>query len=559
MTDLRSLASLEGSGLPSGSTGQQRDRPRTSSRGRRRGWRPGRRTWLVLWIGVVAWALVDWTLVDGSRQVVNREGLGAFTEFWLHAVRPETSPDYLRATVDAAGTTVAFAVLGTICSVALGLLLAPLMSQTWWAASSSVPGVRLLRACGLLLTRVTMAVPRGVHEAVWALLLLSVLGRDPLVGVVAIAIPFGAITAKVYAELLDEADQAAYELLRGAGAGRLTALCYGLLPTLVPSLTSYAFYRFECAIRSAVILGMVGAGGLGLQLSLSFQGLQYGEMWTSILALVVLGGLVDRWGSALRRGTWRWRWQLSGVATAGLALLSVWHLAPDVSRWTSPRTVELLGRLVDDLVPPRLPGDGWRTLVETSVETLLMSVVAVTLAAVLGGLAALVAARGSVGWPGRVAGWLVRQLLLLTRAVPPPVWALLVLFVVFPGPLPGAIALGVYTFGILGRLFAEVVEELDPRPRDALTMLGARRTASFAYAAVPAAAGAMTAYSLYRWEVTARETVVVGVVGAGGLGRLLEQQRVAFDFPAMAGTVLALVVVCVLVDLVSMAVRSSLR
>lgn len=240
-------------------------------------------------------------------------------------------------------------------------------------------------------------------------------------------------------------------------------------------------------------------------------------------------------------------------------MASVWHLAPDLSRWFSVRTTQSLARLVDNMVPPRLPSGGWSQLVSRSVETLQMSIVAITIASVLGLLVALLAARGGTTPARRALGWTARLVLLLTRAVPPPVWALLVLFVIFPGPLPGAIALGIYTFGILGRLFAEVVEEFDQRPREALTEIGAPPLASFAYASVPAAAGQFIAYSLYRWEVTARETVIVGVVGAGGLGRLLEQQRAGFDYPAMTTTILALIAVCILVDALSIAVRSSLR
>lgn len=148
-----------------------------------------------------------------------------------------------------------------------------------------------------------------------------------------------------------------------------------------------------------------------------------------------------------------------------------------------------------------------------------------------------------------------RSVLLATRAVPPPVWALLVLFVV----LPGALALAIYTCGVLGRLFAEVVENLDPRPGEALQQLGPTSVTSFAYAVVPAASGQVASHSLYRWEVAVRETVVVGIVGAGGLGRMLEQQRAAFDLPAMAMTVLTLVVLSVLVDALSVGLRHALR
>ena len=555
MTDLPGIASLEASRSPSDTA----VRPRPSRRTRPR-LRVSGRTWLLGWALVLAWSL--WAFLDdgsgSTRAGINAAGWSSFGRFWAAALRPDLSPELLRQTLEAAGTTLAFGVLGTLLSVLIGLVLAPFLSQTWWAPASASGPARLLRAAGLLLARVGVALPRGVHEAVWGLLLLSVLGRDPLVGVLAIAIPFGAITATVYSQLLDEADPAPYQLLRQAGAGRTTALAYGLLPSLVPGATSYAFYRFECSIRSAVILGMIGAGGLGLQLTLAFQGLRYEQIWTAVYALLVLGAVIDRWGAHLRRRGSRRSWTLSGVVLAVLAVGSVWHLAPQLERWFSGRTLDLLAGLVDDLVPPSLPAGGWSELVRAAVETLQMSVVAISIAAVAGLLVASVAARGGRSVPRRVLGWAARQLLLLTRAIPPPVWALLVLFVVFPGPLPGAIALGIYTFGVLGRLFAEVVEDLDPRPREALVELGAAPLAAVAYSA-PAAVGQLVAYALYRWEVTARETVVVGVVGAGGLGRLLEQQRAGFDYPGMAGTVLALIAVCLLVDLLSLAVRATTR
>ncbi len=371
----------------------------------------------LLWSGVA--------FLGAQHDGVNADGWPALGEFWAHAVRPELSPGFLRTTLDASVTTLAFAVLGTLLSVLLGALIAPLISQTWWAPEPASPGTRVMRAGGLLMTRCAAAVPRGIHEAVWALLLLSALGRDPLVGVLAIAIPFGAITAKVYSELLDEADRGPYDLMRAGGAGQASALAYAVLPALLPSATSYAFYRFECSIRSAVILGMVGAGGLGLQLSLSFQGLQYGAMWTSIYALQVFGALIDRWGACLRRGTGSRRWKLSGVLFLALALTSLWHLSPDLSRWFSARTLDQLRRLIGDLFPPRLPDGGWPVLLERSVETLQMSVVAISLASGLGLVVCVVAARGGRSPARGVLGWAARQLLLLTRAIPPPVWALL--------------------------------------------------------------------------------------------------------------------------------------
>jgi len=149
--------------------------------------------------------------------------------------------------------------------------------------------------------------------------------------------------------------------------------------------------------------------------------------------------------------------------------------------------------------------------------------------------------------------------LLVCRAIPPPVGALILVFVFIPGPLPGALALAVYNLGILGRLMAEVVENLDPRPVRGLRAQGAPGLQAFLYGTVPRALPRFAAYGLYRWEVTIRETVVVGLVGAGGLGTLLALQLAAFDYQGVLATLLALVALTLVVDLLGAGLRRALR
>jgi phosphonate transport system permease protein len=152
-----------------------------------------------------------------------------------------------------------------------------------------------------------------------------------------------------------------------------------------------------------------------------------------------------------------------------------------------------------------------------------------------------------------------RTLLIVLRAIPPPVWALLFLFVLFPGILPGAMALGVYTMGVIGRLMAEAAENLDGRPLRALRAHGASEVQVFCYGIIPSAAPRFVAYGLYRWEVTIRETIVVGVVGAGGLGLVLHQQLAVLDYSGTVATLLAMIALTLIVDLASAAIRRSLR
>ena len=517
-----------------------------------------RRLWAVAAVAAVALSL--WSAGVGRTELVNPGGWTLVTRFWRAGLAPDLSGAFLAVTGRAVLTTVAFAALGTALSVLLGLVGGVLTSETWWrrAGLSRRRGSARIRP-GWLVGRTACGVPRGIHEAVWGLFFVNILGRDPLVGVLAIAIPFGAITAKVYAELIDESARAPYDALRSSGAGRVAALAYAVLPTAAPDMVSYAFYRLECSIRSAVILGLIGAGGIGLQLSLALSGLQYGQMWTLIYVLMAISAAADLWGATLRRHSSGRGIRFSLVAGAVLVVASWAYLRPDLGRLFGAETRTLLADLASRAWPPSLPEDGWVGLLRRSFETVQMSLLAIALASLLALAVAFVAARGGTTPARRLGAGSARLVLLVTRAIPPPVWALLFLFVLFPGPLPGALALGAYNFGILGRLMAEVVENLDPRPADALTGIGAPATTALAYAALPLSMSRFAAYSLYRWEVCARETVVVGVVGAGGLGRLLEQQRAAFDYPAMLTTVLALIAVSVAVDLVSAAARRSLR
>jgi phosphonate transport system permease protein len=161
--------------------------------------------------------------------------------------------------------------------------------------------------------------------------------------------------------------------------------------------------------------------------------------------------------------------------------------------------------------------------------------------------------------PRLALGLLARLLLLVLRAVPPTVWAVIALLALFPGIVPGAVALGLYTGGVLGRLVAEAWEGLDTRPRDALVRTGVGRSVAGLAAVTPASVHQLVTYTLYRFEVCVRDTAVVGVVGAAGLGRLFAEALAGFRFPVVASLLLASLAVSLTVEVVSRRVRRSLR
>jgi phosphonate transport system permease protein len=143
---------------------------------------------------------------------------------------------------------------------------------------------------------------RSVPEIVWALLFVRAVGLGPTAGVLAIAITYSGMLGKVYAEIFESVDQRPAHALLQSGGGRLAAFCYGILPNVSAELLSYTVYRWECAIRASVVMGFVGAGGLGQQMDLSLRMFAGGEVASLLLTFLVLVLLADQLSRLLR---WR--------------------------------------------------------------------------------------------------------------------------------------------------------------------------------------------------------------------------------------------------------------
>ncbi|MDE2566015.1 MAG: ABC transporter permease, partial [Burkholderiales bacterium] len=148
--------------------------------------------------------------------------------------------------------------------------------------------------------RALLVLLRSVPELVWALVFVRVVGLGPTAGVLAIALTYGGMLGKVYAEILESGELQPTQALLRNGSGRLQAFAYGLLPQNAAELTSYTVYRWECAIRSSVVLGFVGAGGLGQELDNSMKMFAGGEVLTMLGVFLGLVALADRASTALR-------------------------------------------------------------------------------------------------------------------------------------------------------------------------------------------------------------------------------------------------------------------
>ena len=249
---------------------------------------------------VVLWPMLSLSGFDPGA-LFEPGNLRVMGSFLAGFVPPDTSPAFLALLGRATLETLAMATAG----IALALLIAvPLgFAMTGALAVSRIgPGPGRRRgAVGREGARGLLTLLRALPEVLWALMFVRALGLGPGAGVLALAITYGGMLGKVYAEILESADTRPARALLEAGSGRIAALFYGLLPNAAQELASYTVYRWECAVRASVVMGFVGAGGLGQLMDQSMKMLAGGEASTILVTFLLLVLLADAISAALRR------------------------------------------------------------------------------------------------------------------------------------------------------------------------------------------------------------------------------------------------------------------
>ncbi|MDB5769813.1 MAG: phnE [Burkholderia sp.] len=242
---------------------------------------------------------------------------------------------------------------------------------------------------------------------------------------------------------------------------------------------------------------------------------------------------------------------------AGLVALVVLSFATLPLRWDAFFTLDaarsslefLRGFAPPDLSPAFLNKVAWG-----AAETLSMSTLG-TLIAALAGVALALPAGGRFGGFARAA---TRLVLNVSRSIPELVWASILLIAAGLGPFAGTLALALHTSGVLGRLFADALENTSPLPEASLRINGARPLAAFFYATLPQTLPQMMSYTLYRWENNIRAAAILGVVGAGGLGQMLKYHLSLFQMHQAATVILAMLVLVAIVDAISFMLRRAM-
>jgi phosphonate transport system permease protein len=485
----------------------------------------------------------------------DHDGIANVSAVLSGLAHPDLSSDFVTRVAGLAFQSLLIGGFGTVLATVLGFGLAYFAAHI--PALPDPPGVRFLptavRAAIRQSARLTLGFFRTIPDLVWAYLFVRILGLGPGPGVLAIAVSTGGSIGKLFAELAESVDPRPVRSLAAAGAGRFGQFFYGVLPQVRKQWVAYVLYRVECSVRSASILGVVGAGGLGTEIALDVRYFEYDKLATTLFAVLAFVIALEVLSGVLRR---RSMWWTTGIAAATSLAALVFLDIP----WRDLVTPSSLAQSWSFAIgfghpSPGLSGRAFWLALQTLTMAWCATGIAFLFAVFLSPLAsATLTVRNYLedGYRtrgvGRVLSWALllgaRMVLQIGRALPELTLALVFVVWVGPGPLAGILAIAVHTVGVLGRLYLDSFELVEPEPVAALESIGSGRVASWLYGVLPQAAPRLMAYTLYRFEVAVRATAIVGFVGAGGIGDLLYTSISLFhmgDLVVVLGVLLAVV------------------
>ncbi len=476
--------------------------------------------WIAL-VGLLGWSAVG-IPVDADRLA---KGIGRAGEFLAGFARPDfitRGREIGEGLRESLAMALAATVFGGVLSLPTGLLAARNFAPGWLHGT----------------VRFGLVAARSFPELLIAIYCVAVFGFGPFAGWVTLVIATVGFLGKLLADEIEAMDPEPLAALTAVGGTWAQRVRFGVLPALMPRMTGLLLYRFDINFRESAIIGIVGAGGIGATLQTAIDRYEFTSAAAILLCIIGLVLGIEYFSGNVRQrlvtgrgaspagdapswapAAWpQWLRPAGWIGLAGLLGLAIWQIAHATDWEYLGDAPEVLGDLARRSWPPA-PLD-WAVLGPPLLDTIRIASLGTALAVGIGVPLAFLAARNTTPHP--VIRGLAITLAVGSRTVNSLIWALLLVKLIGPGVLAGVIAIGIRSIGFITKLFYEAVEEIRREPVEAVKASGAAGTAVFRHAVAPQVMPACVGISLYRWDINIRESAVVGLVGAGGIGLLLD-------------------------------------
>jgi len=480
------------------------------------------------WVSVSFIALALICLIPADFEIYPSDPWLEFTRFFSGVANP--SINNISFAFRLLVNTTSFALLGVSLSCVIGFFLSLHFHR------------RLVRA--------VCAFVRAVHEIFWALILLQIFGLSVITGVLAIAIPYSGVFAKVYSEIMEESgyrrrDQLFFHV------DSVSKFLYSKVPDVWMHFRSYTRYRFECGLRSSAILGFIGLPTLGFTLESAFSQGNYSEVWALLLIFYLLISTLGLW---MRKALLPMYLITAIVLLPEIKPVSFDNIARffshDIVPYPLRGAVELNASVFADLrnwfwsifTEQALPGI-WDTLVLTQISLVATALLALFLFPLV-----------SKKFFKRPARSFWEILLVMLRSTPEYMLAYMLLQLWGPSMLPAVVAIAVHNGAIIGHLLGRHSGSLAFRADSSVS-----RVNRYLFEVVPRVYGQFLAFLFYRWEIIFRETAILGILGISTLGFYIDSaiQELRMDRAILLIIITALINIGI--DVISRRLRSNLH
>jgi len=392
---------------------------------------------------------------------------------------------------------------------------------------------------------------RSIPELLYALILVIAFGVGPLPGIIALAISTVGLLGKFYSEAIESVDQKPVEALQSTGSRSIAVFRHAIIPQILPLFVGYNLYLLDHNIRVAIVLGVVGAGGLGVELYSQMRAFNYPQVGAILVVIVLVISLIDRLSAKLREDIQQYKLLAYHTKTKDLILLASTIIVALVSLKFLPIDTSELVRGFKNLLPLigeffKLDFSELKTYVLLMLETVAIGITGTTIAVLLSVPLGMLMAKNLI--TNFFVNNVAREIANFLRAIPELVMALIFVSAVGLGPFAGVLAIALHTTGFLSKFYAEAIENLDYRPIEALEAVGARLTQTIRHAVIPMILPLFNSYNLYILDRNVRAATVMGVVGAGGIGFELVMRIKLLEFEKVSVMILVILLTLVLID-----------
>ncbi len=462
--------------------------------------------------------------------------------------------------------TIAMGLMATIFSTILAIPISFLAAHN---VMSRFPGGVAI----YYVMRTILNVVRAIDTIVWGLIVIVWVGLGTFAGVIALTIHSVAALAKLFSEEIEHIDPGPVEAVTATGANLVQIIRYAIVPQIIPSFLAYSLLRWDINMRSATVIGFVAGGGIGYFVIEAVRMGGYQQyataLWAVAVVIIIVDYISEKWRENIlkdqpqkdkkRRRTGEVLRTAFYVILGLAAFIYCWNVA-EISIRSMLDPGKNFGRLLLDFIKIDLSPNVVQLVFQQMMVTIFQALLATTLGAILAVPFSFLAAKNLTGH-SPLSAWLyylTRGIFNILRSVEALLYVVIFVFWVGIGPFAGMLALAVTSFALIGKLFSEAIENIDPGPIEAVTATGANRFQTVIYAVLPQIAPPFISYLIYQWDINIRMATIIGFAGGGGIGLTLTTFFGSLQYHKAGTVVLFIVVVVAVMDFASAKIRQVL-